>query len=228
MGAGHAAKLDADPVIWFVDDYKLILKRAVDFLNRAGFPSVVPMASAAQVFERFKTERPSLLIQDIGLGDNQPDGIHVVRRLRGKGFDGRILMFTGDGVPNTVLRAALAGADDYFVKGKNLDVLIAQVKRLLDDPKSATADLDRHEAFREGAFVRSLGFSEWYLDLLTEICRDLPKLVDVAHRLGRSPQQVNKAISRIYKKLHLEHYGQLTHLLAILEMFSRRVTDDWE
>ena len=53
-------------------------------------------------------------------------------------------------------------------------------------------------------------------------------LVDVAARLGRSPQQVNKAVSRIYKKLDLEHYGQLTHLLAILEMFSRRVTNDWE
>ncbi len=137
-------------------------------------------------------------------------------------------MFTGDGVPNTVLRAALAGADDYFVKGENLDVLIAQARRLLDDPKSAAAGLDRHEAFREGAFVRSLEISEWDLDLLTEICRGLPKLVDVAERLGRSPQQVNQEVSRIYKKLHLKHYGQLTHLLAILEMFSRRVTDDWE
>ncbi len=137
-------------------------------------------------------------------------------------------MFTGDGVPNTVLRAALAGADDYFVRGENLDVLIAQARRLLDDPKSAAAGLDRHEAFREGAFVRSLEISEWDVDLLTEICRGLPKLVDVAERLGRSPQQVNQEVSRIYKKLHLKHYGQLTHLLAILEMFSRRVTDDWE
>ncbi len=228
MGVRHAAKLAPEPVIWFVDDYKKILKRSVDFLNRKGFTSVVPMFSAAQVFERFKTERPDLLIQDIGLGDNQPDGIHIVRRLRGEGFGGRILMFTGDGIPNTVLRAALAGADDYFVKGNNLDVLIAQVKRLLDGPQNAADDLDRHDAFREGAYVRSLGFSEWDLDLLTEICRGLPKLVDVAERLGRSPQQVNKAISRIYKKLDLEHYGQLTHLLAILEMFSRRVTDDWE
>ena len=228
MGAHQAAKLDADPVIWFVDDYKKMLKRAVDFLNRAGFPSVVPMFSAAQVFERFKTERPDLLIQDIGLGDNQPDGIHVVRRLRSMGFDGRVLMFTGDAVPDTVLRAALAGADDYFVKGKNLDVLIAQTRRLLGDTPITTADLDRHEAFREGAYVRSLGLSEWNLDLLTEICRGLPRLVDVAERLGRSPQQVNQAVSRIYKKLHLEHYGQLMHLLAILEMFSRRVTDDWE
>ncbi len=67
-----------------------------------------------------------LLVIDVDLPDG--DGIDLARTLRTQGIDAPILMLTGHGLAESMVRGLDAGADDYIVKPVGLDVLGARLR----------------------------------------------------------------------------------------------------
>ena len=214
-----------DETVWVVDDADAVRKALARGLERVGFNVVNLIASAEEALRQIEFAHPSLIIQDVKLGDGI-DGIDVSRIIRSKGYRGKILIYTGDTSHETLFRAALAGANDYIVKPESNELICREARRVLDGRKRAEPLPEHHESFREGAYVRSRNVSEFEIELLSEICRDYPTQIELAQRLGRTPSQVRKETESIRRKLGCKHYGQLTHLMAILEIFSRRAIED--
>jgi type IV pilus assembly protein PilB len=124
-GAEHAGL----PRALVVDDDESV--RAAVRVMLADDYEVVEAADAQGALERAHTDRPSIVLLDVGLPDR--DGYAVTRELRGRQqtMDLPIMLFTGSEGPDTELRGLQAGADDYITKPVDPDILRARLAALL-------------------------------------------------------------------------------------------------
>jgi two-component system nitrate/nitrite response regulator NarL len=221
-------KINADgATIWVVDDEDLICRSVARGLRLRGFTDIHTITKAEDVLRHIVVGKPDLIIQDVNL-DDDVDGIDVTRIIRNRGYRGKVLMYTGDTTHETLFRAALAGANDYVVKPESSEFICDEVQRVLDGRRREGPQPDHHEAFKEGAYVRSRNGSELEIDLLSEICRDYPSQEELATRLGKTPSTIRKETSKIRKKLECDNFHQLAHVMTVLEIFARRSLEDWE
>ena len=164
-----------DRPILVVDDDEEILGLISMALRRASF-APVSASSGEEALALIDTVRPAVVLLDMTLPGMS--GIDVIRALRQR--TGRstlpILLMTGSGDDDTVLRALAAGADDFLAKPVRLDELVARIEahirtqqawsQQLEAELRARADVvgaigrltlpaDRHEA--AAALVQELG-----------------------------------------------------------------------
>ena len=90
--------------------------------------TVTVAESGAEALERFATERPDLVVLDIGIPP--PDGITVCRRIREQS-DVPILMLTVLDATIDKIRALDMGADDYMTKPFDPAELVARLRALV-------------------------------------------------------------------------------------------------
>jgi len=227
MGVRRKARESAGETIWVVDDDDLLLRTTERGLRWKGFTDIHLIDTAEEAIERIAVEHPDLVIQDVKLG-GKLDGVDVTNISRTRGFQGKILMYTADVTRETLFRSAIVGANDYIVKPETNDFICTEVRSVLDGRNRDGPRPPLHEAFKEGAYVRSRNGSQLEIDLLSEICRDYPTQVELAERLGKTPAAIYHETKEIRTKLGCGHYGDLTHMVTILEIFARRSLEDWE
>lgn len=203
--------------MWIVDDDQRFLKAAVRRAKAGRLADVQGIAEVREALCRLEEETPDLILVDIHLDVDGIDGIELVRRIRGAGYRGKAVMLSGDKSRDLLFRAGLAGADDYLVKHAGLD-LAGEILRLLAGERSA---VEQEKGFQAGGYLRSLGLNERQIALLLELCRDYPPLKALAVRLDKSEMAIRRDLSRIYKKLNVEHYGKLAHVMTILSMYGK-------
>jgi DNA-binding response OmpR family regulator len=113
-------------VLYIEDDQDIALAIST-VLRRAGF-DVVGAADGRDGLRAFHTERPDVVLLDIGLPTL--DGWEVLERIRDLS-DVPVLMLTAHGLEADKVRGLHAGADDYLTKPFGNAELIARVQALL-------------------------------------------------------------------------------------------------
>ena len=127
--------------ILIVDDEPKIVRLVADYLAAAGF-AVVTAGSGDEALMRARTERPDLVILDLGLPGT--DGLDVTRALR-RIDDLPIIMLTARDDETDKLIGLELGADDYVTKPFSPRELVARVR----------AVLRRHAAAGDGERLRA-------------------------------------------------------------------------
>jgi DNA-binding response OmpR family regulator len=113
--------------ILVVDDEPKISRLVRDYLERSGF-AVLTAIDGREALMRVRTERPDLVILDLGLP--QLDGLDVTRQLRRDG-DLPIIMLTARDDETDKLIGLELGADDYVTKPFSPRELVARVRAVL-------------------------------------------------------------------------------------------------
>jgi two-component system phosphate regulon response regulator PhoB len=116
--------------ILFVED-EINLQRSLAYiLDKDGF-AVTAVRTGEEAIEAFRARRPDLLLLDLGLPGI--DGYEVCRVLRREPATAAVpvIMLTGRGLPNDIVRGLKEYADDYVVKPCDPEVLLARVRAVL-------------------------------------------------------------------------------------------------
>lgn len=116
-------------------------------LERYGFP-VDTAADGLEGLERFRAQRPDLLLLDVMLP--LLDGVGLCRRIREES-QLPILMMSARTEPIDVVSGLEAGADDYIVKPFEIAVLVARIRTVLRRTGLGTAQDRPQEAAPEAA-----------------------------------------------------------------------------
>jgi len=162
------------------DDQKLLnmLRRTLTYENF----QVVTAADGTAALAQVQTCRPDIIVLDWLMPG--PDGISVLKQLRGAGDKTLILMLTARDAVEDRVQGLDVGADDYLVKPFAPDELVARIHALLRRPTVAGKD-------------GPLTYANLHLNPATRETRrgDRPfaltsKEFDLLHYLMRYPRQV--------------------------------------
>jgi DNA-binding response OmpR family regulator len=124
--------------ILVVDDEPRITRLVRDYLESAGF-AVTSAVDGPEALMRARTERPDLVILDLGLP--RLDGLDVTRRLRQDGNVPIIMLTARDDETDKLIGLEL-GADDYVTKPFSPRELVARVRAVLRRGERARAGED--------------------------------------------------------------------------------------
>jgi DNA-binding response OmpR family regulator len=126
--------------ILVVDDEPKITRLVRDYLESAGF-TVTAAVDGQEALMRARTERPDLVVLDLGLP--RLDGLDVTRRLRADGDLPIIMLTARDDETDRIIGLEL-GADDYVTKPFSPRELVARVRAVLRrHERAGTADVLR-------------------------------------------------------------------------------------
>ncbi|MDQ2933512.1 MAG: response regulator transcription factor [Chloroflexota bacterium] len=131
--------------ILLVDDEPKITRLIRDYLENAGF-AVTVARDGREALMRARTERPDLILLDLGLPGI--DGLDVTRALR-RDTAVPIIMLTARAAEADTVVGLELGADDYVTKPFSPRELVARVR----------AVLRRHEADAGGRLLRTADLS---------------------------------------------------------------------
>jgi DNA-binding response OmpR family regulator len=115
------------PRILVVDDEPKIVRLVRDYLEHGGF-DVLVARDGREALMRARTERPDLVVLDLGLPGL--DGLDVTRALRRDTSVPLIMLTARDGETDKVLGLEL-GADDYLTKPFSPRELVARIRAVL-------------------------------------------------------------------------------------------------
>lgn len=160
---------------------------------------------------------PTLLLVDIHL-NKQQDGIEFLQKLRQDGYQKLAVIISADSSKEQCFRAAKAGANDFWLKRPYVQ-LDVEVKRLLSKPIEPQLSL-RTQPLGELGYLRSFGLTPSAIKLLEAFAVDYCSQEVLAKRLKKTPGQIRKTFSRIYKKLGISGLNQLVHILTSCALFS--------
>jgi DNA-binding response OmpR family regulator len=122
--------------ILLVEDDPDILDLTAYVLRRERFV-VIEATDGAQALRRWKTDRPDLVIMDLGLP--ALDGFEVLRRIREEDQT-PVLVITGRKDAHDILRCFNLGSDDFVPKPFEYRELIARARAILRRAQIAQAD----------------------------------------------------------------------------------------
>jgi two-component system, OmpR family, alkaline phosphatase synthesis response regulator PhoP len=113
--------------ILIVEDETSLARLVRDYLDRSGY-RVIVAGDAASALQRFRMDRPDLVVLDLGLPDR--DGLDVTREIR-KTSNIPIIVLTARGDEIDRVVGLELGADDYMVKPFSPKELVARVRAVL-------------------------------------------------------------------------------------------------
>ncbi len=100
--------------------------KASRLLSQEGY-QVVEASNGAEAVERYKAEKPDLVLMDITMP--VLDGIGALKAIRSEDENAKVVMVTALGQRSMVLEAIRAGAKDFVVKPFQPDKLMEAVKK---------------------------------------------------------------------------------------------------
>ncbi|OVE76516.1 hypothetical protein BVX98_05925 [bacterium F11] len=114
--------------VLIIDDDDGIRSVIIDFLEEQGY-KVVEADNAKIGLEKAVSEKPDLIVLDIGLPDS--DGYNLCQKMRKKAAlrYTPIIMLTARGLEKDELTGFRSGADDYITKPFKLARLLARIQR---------------------------------------------------------------------------------------------------
>ena len=221
--------------ILVVDDEPKITRLVRDYLESAGF-GVVTAGDGREALMRARTERPDLVILDLGLP--QLDGLDVTRSLRRDGDTPIIILTARDDETDRIIGLEL-GADDYVTKPFSPRELVARVRAVLrrrdrDLPDEVlragglTLDVARMRLEVEG---RQVELTATEFSLLAAMARQpgrvftRSQLLDAIHGVAFESYEraIDAHVKNIRRKIELDPHDP-RHLLTVYGV-GYRLTD---
>ena len=114
--------------ILLVDTDRELLELLVFSLRRAGL-TAVPASTTAAALQLVEEQPPDLAVVDVGVGESS--GLALVADLRGRGWDGPIIVLSAVRSEDDKVRALELGADDYLTKPFSHRELVARIRARL-------------------------------------------------------------------------------------------------
>ena len=138
---------------------------------------------------------------------DEPDGVECIAEMRRRGYEGIACMMTGDASPTTLLRAALAGANCYYVKGCEKRFRRSVEELLAGSPKYAIT-------------LYSLGLSKGEVALMLKFREHgYPRIKTLSNNTGTEAKILRKRFQRIRDKLGLESQPALAVLMKAIAAY---------
>lgn len=213
----HFSKEKKQFDVLIVDDDALVRRGFKRLLGKGMGFSVETVNSADEALRSISAQTPDLILLDIDLGPGEMNGLECLQTMRSTGFGGTVCMFTADPSPQSLYDALIAGADDYLVKAKEMD-LLGEIRNLLQ--QDAVID---HNSISACGYLRSLGMSNLRLSILREfVVHGFPSEKELSPLMGRSENAIWKHFAQIRDTLGLENNAQLVHVLTILSGYALR------
>ncbi|MCP4614596.1 MAG: response regulator transcription factor [Planctomycetes bacterium] len=208
--------------ILIVDDEVAILRSVKRVLSEGGKYKIQTADNTKSALDLITPNYPDLIILDIHLCDDNIDGIETIRTIRNNGYNGIICMLTGDTNPDMLFQAAVAGADDYIIKGPTCN-LVDEIEYLFTRRIENSENKSEMTTILDNAFLRSIRLSEEQTKLLSDFAiLEYPSVKELACKMGISETSLWKRLSRIRDKLGMDCMTQITHLLTTLSIFRIR------
>jgi two-component system OmpR family response regulator len=129
------SELSQQKNILVLDDDELF-SRVLDYqLKSHGF-NIITCCSSDSFMDTIKTcEMPDLFILDYALGEDQPTGLELCRKVKTY-FNRPVIMLTGNVRVETLVSCLSAGADQYIVKPCDTRELVARIHATLRNSPS--------------------------------------------------------------------------------------------
>ena len=202
--------------ILLIEDDPGIVRTLGIHLRARGY-TVVTSTNASTGLRQFTTDRPDLVLLDLGLPDL--DGIHVLRQIR-ENSDSPVVVLTARQGSEDKVEALDLGADDYVTKPFGMDELLARVRAALrrssspaiaNDTRLVTphfaVDFQSHTATHHDGSHIHLTPIEWRL--ITELARHRgdvvphPRLLRAAWgpAYGRESNYLRVYVNQLRRKL---------------------------
>jgi CheY-like chemotaxis protein len=202
-----------------VEDDAQLARLALRQLKGAGCEGTAAY-SVSGALELLDDLGPDVLLIDVHLGGSRQTGIDFLGIARERGCEALALVITADGSKQQLFRAALAGADDFVVKGSGTSVVDA-IARVLDrdaawrrDGRSSSPNLDM-------GYFRSTRITLKEKELLEAwVERGCPPPELFAHAIGRRPDWVRHVFQKLYQKLKLDGVSELAHVATTAAMIN--------
>jgi DNA-binding response OmpR family regulator len=125
--------------ILVVEDERKILRLVRDYMEQAGF-AVVMAEDGVGALQAYRSERPNLVILDLGLPGI--DGLEVTRAIR-RDSNVPIIMLTARLEETDKLVGLELGADDYVTKPFSPRELVARVRAVLRRAEGSPAEAEQ-------------------------------------------------------------------------------------
>jgi DNA-binding response OmpR family regulator len=200
------------PRILIVEDTSEIADALEHHLQRRGYTTAVA-TRAAQAGALVASERPDLIVLDLGLPDR--DGYTVLEQLRARGHDTPVLILSARREEGDKLQGFQLGADDYVTKPFSAMELMARVAALLRRAEArvvvstgappAPGPTDAELQDRYGLTPRQAVVAR----LLAEGCSN----AEVAERLGVSSHTARNHTYQVLAKLGTPTRAKVAALL---------------
>lgn len=127
--------------IFVVDDSQIISEKLKNELEKWGF-EVALVCDFEKVFDVFKSEKPDLVVMDIGLPFY--DGYFWTRKIRDISNVPIIFLSSKEDTMNKIMAMEM-GADDFVTKPFEMELLLAKIKALLRRAYDYKENLSRLE-----------------------------------------------------------------------------------
>ena len=141
--------------LFVVDDDLLFAKLLAANLRNEGSLAIELFPSAQAMLERRTEEPPDAVITDLMMPDM--DGIELTRQLRASDPTLPIFVLTASTEIGSAIAALKAGATDYLTKPVNVDELMTQLRRAIEErpmrEEAATLERTRKAKFSAGAIL---------------------------------------------------------------------------
>ncbi|WP_366130996.1 two-component system response regulator NarL [uncultured Halomonas sp.] len=202
-----AITTDHPATILIIDDHPLLRRGVSQLLELEDDLLLAGEAGEPEEGIRLVQELdPDMVLLDL----NMPgiDGIETLRRLRGNGFAGRVVMFTVSDHEEDVVNALQSGADGYLLKDMDPDEMIRQLRQaalgrmvLSESLTSLLADALRKQRSQPAApDIHSLTQRE--REILRELAAGLSNKM-IARKLEITEGTVKVHVKHLLKKLNL-------------------------
>lgn len=212
------------PAILIADDDESILRSMARVLSFKYKNNIFTTVNIPDTLAVIRSRPLDLVFLDIHFGDEQQTGIDCVRQARAAGYGGIICMLTADQHPTALFQAALAGANDYIVKGSAHD-LSDEVVRLLQLHEEDEPSGQSYDPILDSAFLRSRKLSKNQVVLLSDFAKfGYPRIKEFARQLHISETSLWKRLSRIREKLGADAMTQITYILTAIKIFEGQHT----
>jgi DNA-binding NtrC family response regulator len=111
--------------VLIADDEALIRQSIRSVLTSEGL-EVTAAASGAEAWERFRDERPDIVLLDLVLGD--ADGLDLLQRMLKEAADAKVILISAHGSIESAVSAMKLGAYDFIKKPFELEEVVAAVR----------------------------------------------------------------------------------------------------
>ena len=124
-----AVSFGAKPRILIVDDQEALRALLARLLIREGFDPV-EAADGQQAVELFKTQSPLVVVSDIMMP--RMDGLALLNEIKRIDRNATVILMTGQGNEDVLLKALRGGATNFFKKPFNVRELIDEIRTVVD------------------------------------------------------------------------------------------------
>jgi CheY-like chemotaxis protein len=133
-----------------VEDEPVVRKLIVKLLEREGF-ECAPCETGDQAITAIEAGRFDLVVADKNLPG--ASGIEVLRRVRRRDLETRVVITTGYPSESSVVEAMALGVDDYFLKPLDVEALRATILGLFATEEGALSEAAAEGGGRAGALT---------------------------------------------------------------------------